>query len=101
MPPASSEGSGQNRSSRRARIRLAERGRYRNFKVREGRLGPETINKTLTRLAQILEVAVEYELIGRNPAAGKRRRLKATKPRPVHLDDRERDGADRLGSNGQ
>ena len=33
------------------------------------------------RLSQILELAVEYELIEGNPAAGKRRRLKATKPR--------------------
>ena len=48
-----------------------------------------SINKTLTRLAQILEVAVEYELIDRNPAKGRRRRLKASKPRPVHLDSTE------------
>ena len=34
---------------------------------------PTSINKTITRLAQILEVAVEYELIDRNPAKGKRR----------------------------
>ena len=67
-------------------ITIQEVDRYRQHKVREGRLGPETINKTLVRLAQILEVAVEYDLIPRNPAAGKRRRLKVDKPRPVHLD---------------
>jgi integrase len=44
-------------------------------------LGANTINKTLTRLAQILELAVEYELIPANPAAGRRRRLKGTRPR--------------------
>ncbi len=48
-----------------------------------------SINKTITRLAQILEVAVEYEIIGRNPAKGKRRRLKASKPPAVWLDRAE------------
>jgi integrase len=37
-------------------------------------------------LAQILEVAVEYGHLDRNPASGRRRRLKAPRPRPVHLD---------------
>src|SRR4051794_14488654 len=67
-------------------ITVQEVDRYRQHKVREGRLGAETINKKLVRLSQILEVAVEYDLIPRNPAAGKRRRLKVDKPRPVHLD---------------
>jgi len=48
-----------------------------------------SINKTLITLSQILEVAVEYELITRNPAKGKRRRLKATKPPAVWLDRAE------------
>ena len=34
-----------------------------------------------TRLSQILSLAAEYELIPANPAAGKRRRVKGTKPR--------------------
>jgi hypothetical protein len=46
-------------------------------------LSPTSINKTITRLAQILEVAVEYELIDRNPAKGKRRRVKSWWPAPV------------------
>jgi integrase len=71
---------------RLSQITVQEVDRYRQHKVREGRLGAETINKTLTRLAQVLEVAVEYELIAKNPASGKRRRLKVTRPRPVHLD---------------
>jgi integrase len=67
-------------------ITVQEVDRYRQHKVREGRIGARTINKTLTRLAQVLEVALEYELIARNPAAGRRRRLKVGRPRPVHLD---------------
>ena len=41
---------------------------------------PGQINKTLTRLSQIPEEAVEYELIDRNPASGHKRRVKAAKP---------------------
>jgi integrase len=82
-------------------IAAEEIDRYRNAKVRErdaehrprrddGRpyrpLSNETINKTLTRLSQILEVAVEYGYIERNPAAGKRRKLKVAKPPRTYLD---------------
>jgi integrase len=52
-------------------------------------LSAGSINKTLITLSQILEVAVEYEIITRNPAKGKRRRLKASKPPPVWLDRAE------------
>jgi hypothetical protein len=34
-------------------------------------------------------VAVEYELIDRNPAKGRRRRLKVARPVPVWLDSAE------------
>jgi integrase len=74
---------------RLSQITIAEVDRYRAAKVREGVLSPTSINKTITRLAQILEVAVEYEMIGRNPAKGKRRRVKATRPAPVWLDRAE------------
>ncbi len=79
-------------------ITVAEVDRYRHFKVREraarGRgepinrrpLSNETINKTLTRLGQILEVAVEYGYLDRNPAAGRRRRLKVASPERTYLD---------------
>jgi integrase len=60
--------------------------RYRLAKVRDGRLGVTSINKTLTTLAAILEAAVEYELIDRNPARGRRRRLPAVAPRRTWLD---------------
>lgn len=43
----------------------------------------------LALLAQIMEVAVEYGHIERNPAADRRRRLRAPRPRPVHLDSAE------------
>jgi integrase len=49
-------------------------------------LSASSINKSITRLAQILEVAVEYDLIARNPAKGRNRRAKVTRTRPVYLD---------------
>jgi integrase len=62
-------------------ITVREVDRYKTAKLAEGTLSANTLNKTLTRLSQILAVAVEYELISANPAAGKRRRVKSTKPR--------------------
>jgi integrase len=52
-------------------------------------LSVTSINKTITRLGQILEVAVEYGLIGANSAKGRRRRLKPQKAAPVWLDRAE------------
>jgi hypothetical protein len=49
-------------------------------------LSATSINKTITRLGQILEVAVEYGLIETNPAKGRRRRLKTQKVAPIWLD---------------
>ena len=60
--------------------------RWRRSKVREGRIGAGSINKCLTTLAAILDVAVEYGHIDRNPAVGKRRRLAAPPPRRTWLD---------------
>ena len=57
------------RSHQLSQITIAEVDRYRAAKVREGVLSATSINKTITRLAQILEVAVEYEL-----STGTRRR---------------------------
>jgi integrase len=74
---------------RLSQITIAEVDRYRALKVKQGELSAASVNKTITRLAQILEVAVEYELIERNPARGKRRRLKASRPAPVWLDSAE------------
>lgn len=62
-------------------ITAEEVDRYKARKLRQGKLAPNSINKTILRLAQILEVAVEYGKIERNPAKGKRRRVKATEPK--------------------
>lgn len=93
---------------RLSEITVQEVDKYRHAKVREAELrraaivagrplrtadgqvlrplGPTTINKTLTRLGQILEDAVEYGHVERNSAKGKRRRLKAPKNTRTHLD---------------
>ena len=80
---------------RLSEITIEQVDRYRREKVREGRLSPTSINKTITRLGQILEVAVEIELIHRNPAkvGGKRRKLKTRQPERSYLDR-----ADQIGS---
>ena len=73
-------------SRRLDQITVEDVDRYRLWKVREDKLGVTSINKTLTTLAAILEAAVEYELIDRNPARGRRRRLPAVTPRRSWLD---------------
>lgn len=104
------------KNHRLSQITIAEVDRYRQAKVAEARaiqaaaasgkpltdeyvdkcghqhrrprraLSATSINKTITRLGQILEVAVEYGLIPSNPAKGRRRRLKPQKAPPVWLD---------------
>ena len=59
---------------------------YRAAKLKEGRLGANGVNKTLVRLSQILEVALEYELVERNHAKGRNRRAKSTKPKRSWLE---------------
>jgi integrase len=80
---------------RQAKVREAEArrdaiDRGRPLRDAHGRrlrpLNAMSINKTIARLAQILEAAVEYELIDRNVARGKRRKLKQTKYRGTFLD---------------
>lgn len=66
---------------RLSEISKKEVDRYKTMKAAEGVLSPGSINKTLSRLASILEQAVEYDLIPANPASGRRRRLKAETPR--------------------
>lgn len=76
-------------ASRLDAISVEDVDRYRLAKVRAGALGSTSINKTLNTLAAILETAVEYELIGRNPARGRRRRLPAARPARSWLDRAE------------
>lgn len=85
----SDERTGAFAQHRLSEITIAEVDRYRQEKVREGTISAASINKTITRLAQILEVAVERELIDRNPARGKRRRLKERRPERTWLDRAE------------
>jgi integrase len=49
-------------------------------------LSNASINKTLKVLAQVLEDAVEFGHLEANPARGKRRRLKAARPRRTWLE---------------
>jgi integrase len=57
-----------------------EQARERGEEVRGKGLSNNSINHTLSDLAQVLETAVEYGLMAQNPASGKRRRLKSTRP---------------------
>jgi integrase len=59
---------------------------FRLEMVRKGKLGATSINKLLFALSAILETAVEYEVITRNPACGRRRRLVAPPPKRPWLD---------------
>jgi len=62
-------------------ISIEDVDRYKTRKLAEGKIAPNAINKTLSRLSQILDEAVEYGYTDRNPAAGRRRKVKGTKPR--------------------
>jgi integrase len=56
-------------------------------------LSARSINMTLTLMAAILEGAVERDLIARNPAKGKSRRARETKPKRTYLDAAHQIGA--------
>jgi integrase len=60
--------------------------RGRRYRRVERALSPRSINMHISLLAQILVVAVDHGHLQSNPAAGRRRRLKVDRPRPVHLD---------------
>lgn len=49
-------------------------------------LAPSTINKTIDVMQAMLAVALDYKHVSENAAAGKRRRLREEKRRPVYLD---------------
>jgi integrase len=77
---------------RLSEITAQEVDRYKALKVREREmalvdrpLSNRTINKTLTRLGQILDVAVRYELIDHNPVNTKVSKLKEAEPRRARL----------------
>ncbi len=61
--------------------------RYIAGKLAEDKpLSPRSINMTVTLLAAILEGAVERELIARNPAKGRGRRVRERAPRRSYLE---------------
>ena len=61
----------------------------RRYRRRARPLSARSINMHIDLLAQILAVAVDHGHLPSNPAVGKRRRMKVSKPRPVHLDSAE------------
>jgi len=61
----------------------------RRYRRRARPLSARSINMHIDLLAQILTVAVDHGQLPSNPAVGKRRRMKVSKPRPVHLDSAE------------
>jgi integrase len=67
-------------------ITVAEVDRYKAAKLAAGALGGESINKTLVLLSTIMETAEERELIVRNPAKGRRRRVRTHRPQRSYLD---------------
>lgn len=67
-------------------ITITEVDRYKAEKLRAGELSARSINMTLVTLAAILDVAEERDLIPRNTAKGKRRRVKGAKPTRTYLD---------------
>jgi integrase len=68
-------------------ISIAEVDRYKAAKLAADEpLSARSINMTLTLLAAILDAAEERELIDRNPAKGRRRRVREVKPRRSYLD---------------
>jgi integrase len=74
-----------------AEIRLDEIGvadidRFRARLKAGGRLSNASINKMISTVAAVMEQAVEHEYIDRNPAKGRRRRLKTSKPARTYLD---------------
>ncbi len=71
---------------RLSEVTVEEVDRYRRAKLRQGSLANNTLNKTITRLGQILELAVEYGHLTANPARGRRRRAKAERPRRTWLE---------------
>jgi hypothetical protein len=60
--------------------------RYARAKQAEGSLSNNSVNKTLSTLSAILELAVDWERIPRNPAKGKRRRLRGEPRKRLHLE---------------
>jgi integrase len=70
---------------RRAALDSGRPGRDRNGRPQRP-LSARSINNTIRLLRWVLDIAVEYDHVGRNAAAGRRRLLKEGSRRLVHLD---------------
>jgi integrase len=70
---------------RRRALEHGRPGRDRNARQQRPLSAP-SINNTIRLLRWVLDIAVEYEHVTRNAAAGRRRLLKETPRRSVHLD---------------
>lgn len=73
---------------RLSQITVRDVDQYTAAKVREGTLSATSINKTLTRLGQILKRARKYKYISENPVKDADR-LKQPKRPPIYLDRAE------------
>lgn len=84
-------------------IDVAAVDRYRERKVAEGNLSPTSINKTITRLGQILDVALERGQIAQNPVrvVPRNRRVKVGKRHRSRYLDRPEQIAALLDAAGQ
>jgi hypothetical protein len=75
-------------------------------KLAEGQLGANSVNRCVRELEYVLDYAVDVRLIETNPASGKRRRMKGTRPRqtfdyPEQLPALLRAAKDRYGGRGR
>lgn len=69
-------------------ITVAEVERYAAEKLAEDDpLSPRSINATITLLGQILEAAVDRDLIGRNTARGRGRKVREQPPRRTYIEN--------------
>ena len=59
---------------------------YKTAKLMEGTLSATSVNRTLQRLAEILDRAVAYKYLAANPARGKDRRVKVKRPKRIWLE---------------
>lgn len=66
---------------------VADVEQYAASKLAEGRpLSARSVNATITLLAQILEAAADRDLIGRNPARGRGRKVRERPPARTYLE---------------
>jgi excisionase family DNA binding protein len=68
------------------RINVEAVDRYARSRATEGNLSNASVNKTLAVPSRVMGQAVEYGHVASNPAAGKRRRLRPTKPERLWIE---------------